>query len=319
MTSGPAFSPQFKTPVQLNAVDPTRILFIGSNGIYESFNQGDTIAQVQSASTGFLQDAVDYGGYQNGVPNEDVFYVGLRDDVHIRTSASGPVTTIDPDTSSGADIRDVIMNPDDWTNAFLIDDDSVLQTVDAGLNWSDITGNLMSIAGEALQTITFVPGPIGALVVGANQGVFVSQLHKLGTWIEVGANLPNALVFDLIYNATSDLLVAGTLGRGAWTLPEASVRLAGPELLAVDQNLRTVEDVSGGLVIPATTLLNGTLVNGSPLGTDPQSRFFVQSVVTSGGTLDAGNRADITTTYGTLSATFDANDNITHEQAPVNG
>jgi hypothetical protein len=34
----------------------------------------------------------------------------------------------------------------------------------------------------------------------------------------LGAGLPNVFVWDLDYNATDDVLVAGTLGRGAWTL-----------------------------------------------------------------------------------------------------
>ena len=227
ITSGPAFGPAFKTPFQLNRVDPMNMLFIGSNGVFESPNQGDTLEQVSPGSLGFLQDAVDYGGFQGGVPNEEVFYVGLRDDLHIRTSVAGGVTVVDPDTSSSQDIEDVVMNSDDWANAFAIDNNQVWQTTDAGATWTDVTGALMSIAGAALQSITFIPGSIGAIAVGANQGVFVSRLDMLGTWAEVGANLPNVLVFDLIYDQTDDVLLAGTLGRGAWTLPNASDLLAG--------------------------------------------------------------------------------------------
>ncbi len=224
--SGSAFAPQFKTPLQLNAIDPTRMLLLGANGIYESLTQGDTISQLNSASPGFLQDAVDYGGFQGGVPNEDVFYVGYRDDVHIRTSSGGAITVSDPDPGT-QDINDVVMNTEDWANAFAVDDNQVFQTLNSGTAWNDITGNLMSIAGEALQTVAFVPGSVGALVVGANQGVFVSKMDSLGTWSEVGTNLPNALVFDLIYNSTDDVLLAGTLGRGAWTFANASTLLAG--------------------------------------------------------------------------------------------
>ena len=37
-----------------------------------------------------------------------------------------------------------------------------------------------------------------------------------------GQGPPNVQVFDLRYASTDDVLVAGTLGRGAWTLPQAS-------------------------------------------------------------------------------------------------
>src|SRR2546427_10991848 len=38
----------------------------------------------------------------------------------------------------------------------------------------------------------------------------------------VGTNLPTAPVFDMEYNQTADLLLVGTLGRGAWMITNAS-------------------------------------------------------------------------------------------------
>src|SRR5262249_45049540 len=38
-------------------------------------------------------------------------------------------------------------------------------------------------------------------------------------WHTLGRGLPPAFVRDLHYNAANNILVAGTLGRGAWTLP----------------------------------------------------------------------------------------------------
>src|SRR5439155_2908075 len=37
-------------------------------------------------------------------------------------------------------------------------------------------------------------------------------------WLQLGRGMPNAPVFDLDYDASDDVLAAGTLGRGAWTL-----------------------------------------------------------------------------------------------------
>ncbi|MEM1067636.1 MAG: Ig-like domain-containing protein [Planctomycetota bacterium] len=307
VTSGSAFDPAFKTPVQLNAVNPNRLLIIGDNGIYESLDQGENIAEVEDRRRlGFLQDAVDYGGFQNGVGNENVFYAGLQDRIYVRTT-DATVAEYDLDPTSGADVRDVVMDPENWATAYAIDNNNVFVTENAGVNWTDITGDLMSIAGEVLQTIAFVPGPIGALVVGGSQGVFSSRLNDLGEWIEVGANFPNSYVFDLIYNVQDDLLVAGTLGRGAWSLPEASTSLGGPELVASNQELRTIEDIDGGLVIEPLDLLRNTLVDGVPI-TGDQTDVFVQSVNAVTGMLDSANRDPIQLLQGgTLSATFDVN------------
>ena len=61
------------------------------------------------------------------------------------------------------------------------------------------------------------------LVVGTSRGVYLSFEDSFGSWFELGTNLPNAPVWDLDYDATDDVLVAGTLGRGAWTLTGVSL------------------------------------------------------------------------------------------------
>jgi hypothetical protein len=55
--------------------------------------------------------------------------------------------------------------------------------------------------------------------------VFLSRIGSLGTWNQLGTGLPNAHVERLNYGAASNLLVAGTLGRGAWSISDP---LGGP-------------------------------------------------------------------------------------------
>ena len=49
-------------------------------------------------------------------------------------------------------------------------------------------------------------------------------MHNPGTgtsiWSRLGTNLPHGLVLDLRYNVANDVLIAGILGRGAWTLTD---------------------------------------------------------------------------------------------------
>ncbi|HBN78489.1 MAG TPA: hypothetical protein DD473_22300, partial [Planctomycetaceae bacterium] len=283
VTSGSALIPQFSTPVELNRIDPRRMIIHGANGLYESLNQGNTIAQVgATAFAGFLQNAVDYGGFQNGVANADVFYAGVSDDVAVRTTMGGAVAFRDPNTNDSSDILDVIMNTEDWSNVFAIDSNQVYQSVDAGVTWTDITGNLMSIAGNAIQTIEYVSG---VLVVGGNLGVFSSMVSALGTWTEVGDNLPNALVYELEYNATDDILVAGTLGRGAWTLANASVELMDetdqPGITIVESGDST-DVTEGGATDTYTVVLDSqptddvtiTIAGGTQLDLTPTTLVF---------------------------------------------
>ena len=66
----------------------------------------------------------------------------------------------------------------------------------------------------------FVPGDsIDLLLVGTNAGVFVSfSTSGFTIWNKLGIGLPNAPVADLDYDVADDVLLAGTLGRGAWTI-----------------------------------------------------------------------------------------------------
>lgn len=215
-------SPQFYTPVELNRANPLRMVLVGRNAVYESSDQGNTIRQIGPGPTsGFLQDAVSYGT----VGNPDALYVGLGDRLYVRSSGAGSLAESFsyPGRFTGRQVEDVVINPADANQAFAIDATHVYQTNNAGISWSDISGTLATLSSGALRSIEFVPS-VGqsAVVVGGLLGAFSSLTSALGTWTEIGTNLPNAPVFDLQYDAADNVLVAGLLGRGAWTLPNAS-------------------------------------------------------------------------------------------------
>src|SRR2546428_3713776 len=79
------------TPIDLDKVDPARLVVIGQNSIYESFTMGrtlvdlDTIA-VQQGQPDVLQNAVAYGGRRNCEDNGDVLYVGVGRQFLVRTT-----------------------------------------------------------------------------------------------------------------------------------------------------------------------------------------------------------------------------------------
>ncbi len=60
---------------------------------------------------------------------------------------------------------------------------------------------------------------VDLLVIGTGIGVFYSTSDSGFTnWSEMAPDLPTVDVFDMEYDAVDDVLVAGTLGRGAWIL-----------------------------------------------------------------------------------------------------
>ena len=105
--------------------------------------------------------------------------------------------------------------------------DSVWLTSDAGRTWTDVTGDLVAATGTVGR-----PRPSGllllgdALLVGTVSGVYVSY-PKAGhpvAWSRLGlcSDLPLVLVMGLSHEPSSDTLVAATMGRGIYTLPNAT-------------------------------------------------------------------------------------------------
>lgn len=221
----------FRTPVEVNRIDPNRLLIQGGTQTYESFNQGSSVVGLGEApNLSSTQNAVVYGGRSGGVDNPDLLYVGSGSDVYVRTDSTQPLaeTASDP---TGQTIVDLTVDPDDWNSVFTIDFNSVFASFDVGANWSDITGDLLSLGGR-LSSINFVSSDIGdAVIVGTDSGIFQSVVGALGTWTALGSGLPNVLAFDLDYNAADDVLVVGTLGRGAWALSNVT------DLIAVDSDI----------------------------------------------------------------------------------
>jgi photosystem II stability/assembly factor-like uncharacterized protein len=213
VVSGAPLTPQFVTPVKVNDRAGARLIIGGANGAYESLNQGDTLTQL--STTPVAANAVAYGGRLDGVDNPDVLYVGTAGDVLVRTVSGGPLA---PSPYPGGLVAGLAMNVENWMEAVVADTAAqVFRTTDAGATWSDISFNLASLNPGGFRCVSYVPAGPGAVLVGAEHGVFVLKLSGT-TWDVLGEGLPNAPVFELDYDAARDKLMAGLLGRGSWLL-----------------------------------------------------------------------------------------------------
>ncbi len=221
------FFSNFLTPVELNAIDPTRLVIGGCNAVFESSDQGENLTQIPGLFDSFcqsfgifslLQNAIAYGGTSGAVDNEEVLYVGAGMSIYVRTAAHPAALTLSASYPGAGIISDVVLDSDEWRTAFVVDPTKVYWTDDAGATWIEITGNLTD---TGLQSAAFIPGSTDTLVVGGRTGVFELALppNSPYTWAELGAgSLPNAPVWDMDYDVVDGVLVAGTLGRGAWTM-----------------------------------------------------------------------------------------------------
>jgi hypothetical protein len=153
-----------------------------------------------------------------------VFYVGAGATIFHRVTAGGLITTLA--NYPGGTVITIAMNPNNYKQVYVSDlNNKVWGSSDEGATWSDMTFNLPTLSGlTGLVTTIEVFSPDATLantvVIGGGFGVF--QLPATGkTWTALTGlnnNLPPALVLDLHYDYTDSVLVAGTLGRGSWTI-----------------------------------------------------------------------------------------------------
>jgi PKD domain len=252
--------------------------------------------------------AIAYGGQLNSTPNADVAYVGSTTGLRLRTArTAGNLSDFAELTAySGGTPLDIELDSNNWMTAFVLDNNNqVYQTSNAGTSWTNITGDLFSTlnlqSGDYLKSIEFVDSPIlNALVLGTSQGVFATLSANWGDWFQVGsATLPNAPVWDMDYNRddplpndniqTANVLVAGTLGRGAWLLSNitnalnSAPRPNGGTSYDVDEGSSVVLTASGssdpnGLALTYTWDLDGdgifgetglSAIRGNEVGINP--------------------------------------------------
>ena len=217
---GPAFQPLFFTPLQSNAVDPQRLILCGRDAMYESADQGETLRTIPIPRASSGSHAIAYGARDNA----DALYVGTFSDLHVRMAAYPAPVTRSPTFAAGW-VKGIAIDPSDSRTAFVAVDDGgigvgrVVRTSDAGATWDVLTGNLQTLGPGVLRSIAVVDeGSRLILLVGADSGVYSADGPAFTAWGRFGRGLPRVPVMQLEYVEPEGLIVAGTLGRGAWTL-----------------------------------------------------------------------------------------------------
>jgi hypothetical protein len=232
---------RFVQPFVLNAVDPSRML-IGTTNLYESFDRGDTLTNL--GFTGAFVGGNDffglpfgrflvYGGHLNGVAYPDVIYAssgaspilgGHGAQILHRVHLGDPLTPLGGYPGLGA--ASLAVDPQDYRRIYVADAaNRVYASFDEGGTWKDLTANLQSLTsghlGRTIEIYSPSPGTKDDVLMIGNLGGVFEMVHPdkpNAHWTRLGDGLPHALTLDLHYDYTDNVLVAGTLGRGAWTL-----------------------------------------------------------------------------------------------------
>ncbi|MDE0193520.1 MAG: YCF48-related protein [Gammaproteobacteria bacterium] len=237
---------QFVQRFELNTVNPNRAV-IGASSLYESYDQFETLEEAFVPDRDADRfDQVRATAY--GCPdNPGLLYVGhgsYTDGARVSVRAGEPGDFVETGYPGGITVE-LLIDPD-CSAVYAIDANDVWMSNDTGATWEWVTENLVGVPVRYrdLRNLEFVPaGEIfadAAIAVAGRGGVQVMEVTSPGEWHDLGSGLPDAPVLDLDYDLDSRLLVAGTLGRGAWfILSAAPVILIG----VADQNME-VDDES---------------------------------------------------------------------------
>jgi hypothetical protein len=184
-----------------------------------------------------------YGGRLGGVARPDVAFVGTTGStkMFLRSTAGGPFRPLS--SYHGDAPLDVAIDPGNWHRAYVVDaSNRVWATLNGGRSWRNVTGNLHALTpsltvangSTSLRTAAIMNRGTSlggeTVLVGGFGGVFALRSAGLGSsrprWVKLGDGMPNVVVTDVQYDTKDDLVIAGTFGRGAWTLqhPRRSLR-----------------------------------------------------------------------------------------------
>ena len=217
---GASIVPHFYTPIEINRVTPARLIIGAANSVYELDDEGDTVTEIgpgiaanEALGTTYAAP-IAYGA----VGNADLLYVGSLNDVFVRTAAQPAPLVASAAYPATGPVIGITVPPAAPQTAYVIDATHIYETTNAGAGWSDITNNLLTLGGAVLHSVVYCADlQGGSVIVGTNAGVFAATRPAF-TWSRLGSQLPTVPVLRLKYASANRVLLAGTLGRGAWTL-----------------------------------------------------------------------------------------------------
>lgn len=356
---GPLNQLPFSSKIVLNKVDPTRIAF-GTNYAYTTIDEGASSTNLELLNLGTA-------GTRIG-PITALAY-GTSDNINALLAGSGPASAGDPGrlflsttgaagsltpltAYDGGTPSSVVFDQRTQARFFVADTATLKGSTDTGASFTDLTSNLAPLNIIRPTSLEFIANNgVNALLVGGLSNVVNGQspvaaadsdgAGALSGWRAFGFGLPNAIVNQLVYNPSVDVLAVNLFGRGAWLLydvtayfPTATVLRFGladndsapPESILTNgvYASRDLEKVgTGTLTIAGTTRYSGTTsVLGGQLAANGNLSSSSDLFVGPGGTLGGTGIVPTTVVAGTLGpgnsiGTITVNGNLTFNPGSI--
>ncbi len=211
------------TPYTLHTTNPNT-MFIGYKDIWRSTN----VKASSSSSVSWTEISTSLGGTGNfnvvehSALDTNVFYASKgasifrSDDVN-----AGTVTWQTLTAPGGSTIKDILCHPTDTNTVYIAQGTKIYESIDKGVTWIDITGNINNSTIKNCLVYSPVSGSEG-LYVGSDYGVYFKP-NNSSNWNSYSNGLPvypKVTELELFINDLSpaqNSLRASSYGRGLWT------------------------------------------------------------------------------------------------------
>lgn len=191
--------------------DPTlaNTIYVGYDHVYKSSNYGSSWVSI---SQDFISNL---NNLKIAPSNNQVMYVS-RGPILYKTEDAGATDWVQK-TFPGGSINSIAIHPTNPNKiAVAVSGNSrVLISEDGGVTWIDYKKNLPNFS--ALAVVWDNNGEDG-LYLGMDYGIYYID-NTFTDWQPFSNLLPNVIVNELEINNTTNLLYAGTYGRGLWVSP----------------------------------------------------------------------------------------------------
>ncbi len=212
----------FYPPFVLDPSTPTRIL-LGTNRVYQSTG-GGSFSAISTTNTNGWTTAEPIDAIAIAKTSAGTIYASAGGNIFVTTNNGVSWTATNPVASPSTDLNfnDIATDPTNAQIAYVVASNysdltggpHVWKTVNGGTSWTSISGNLPNMP---VWSIVLDTNGTGSLYVGTDAGVYRSA-NGGTTWTLFNSGLPNAQVHDLEFNASENILAAGTYGRGMWEI-----------------------------------------------------------------------------------------------------
>jgi len=254
----------WQTPILLSPHNQD-ILYLGSNKMHRSMNQGDDWETISEDLTqGGKKGNVAYGTLTTISESPFAFgllYAGSDDGrIHVSKNGGGDWEEIGPPTPKGGDKKLTGLDAKTplWVsrvtaskhkkervylslNGYRWDDFTpyIFKSDDYGKTWEAISGN---VPASPVNVILEDPENENLLFVGTDNGLFVS-FDQGASWEAFQNGMPNVAVHDLAIQQEAKHLLVGTHGRSIYKADISHLQEMTPEVLTEDLVVFKLDDI----------------------------------------------------------------------------